>query len=606
MTTMTNEPTATGETPPSLLAALVPHLPRMIAVSGVALAVALLGIQLIPQTYEARLPLSLAADTTPEVEAERFLTEEQLADVVSRLAPERVAELRANGGGALDSTALLRQRLVLAADPSGTLLNLTVTAPNAGLARAIAHAVSISHASLMGPPPLSTGVTAPTEQTAEVTPDPAAPADATHIQLLQQKLSFAWEDRVRLDGRAERIAGLVADGNYALLALEADGLPGLGRKLDQLASLEAEREKLSATLLPAHPTMRSVIDQIGTLSDEVSTEVASLVELVKADSLAARQLEENLRTELAAATAPKLVDTDMLTGSTAPLPELEVKALPRPVRTDLMLALVGGVAFFGQVGVFALRRRRPLGEDDIEVAEDLVPEEVSASAWNPVASVHPVVVAEPVVLPEPVPAPQPKAEPFWLTEARAQSVSVEAGWMVPANGQQPGVEPTKPAASHKDANRPAKATKQRAKAMDRLNSARIIALRSAAKDVAGGRELVSHLIEQGRRVVLVDAASRRRTTALGISDLSLGHAGFADIIHGSGLYEAAHIPWGREAELDTNARSVRILIQALSELYDVVVLMVAADQNPAHDALLTLAEETVEVTDLPGLIKKSA
>ncbi|SFV37242.1 hypothetical protein SAMN05216456_2823 [Devosia crocina] len=590
MTTTPFEHDDTDAQEQPFLAALVPHLPRMLAVTGVALAGTLVAIQLSPQDFQARIALAPAPGTPVAEQVERFFAQEQLADIVSRIPPERVNEMRLAGGGTLDSTALLRQRLSLTSAPSGETLDLTVTAGNATLARTIADAAATSFMVLAGPPPALP--TAPPE-TPQSTPA-AAPADATHIQLLQQKLSLAWEDRVRLETRAERIARLVDDGNYALLAMEADGLPTLGQKLAQLADLEAEREKLAITFLPAHPTMRALLDQIGDLSADVSSEVDALLALTRADSASARDLEVDLRAELAAATAPKLVDADILTGSTAALPEASVSALPRPIRTDFALALAGGFAFLGQIGVFAFRRRPRPEEDSFAMAE-------------------PAPIADPVESPGPAPVepalePAVTSEPAWYMPAAAQPVAVEAHWSAAAEKAPAEALPPAPVSSVEPSKAEAKAArkaKSRLKLAEKIAEASVIGLR-APGSALGGRELVAHLIGQERRVVMIDAATRRRTTAPGISDLSLGLAGFADIIHGSGLYEAAHIPWGRQAQLDPTARSVRILVEALAQLYDVVVLVVADEEGPGNDALLGLTDLTLDVAELAPVLKKSA
>src|SRR5690606_10876613 len=111
---------------------------------------------------------------------------------------------------------------------------------------------------------------------------------------------------------------------------------------------------------------------------------------------------------------------------------------------------------------------------------------------------------------------------------------------------------------------------------------------------------------QGKRVVLVDAASRRRGRAPGISDLSLGLSSFADIIHGSGSYQTALVPWGRQPQFQPGAKSVRILVQALTELYDVVILTLDSDNLAACAPLAALADLTIDASDVPNTAQRAA
>jgi hypothetical protein len=139
-----------------------------------------------------------------------------------------------------------------------------------------------------------------------------------------------------------------------------------------------------------------------------------------------------------------------------------------------------------------------------------------------------------------------------------------------------------------------------------LAAARIVAVTTAGGTPTGTRNLLAFYQAQGKRVVLVDIATRRRGPSPGISDLSMGRANFADIIHGSGLYEAALIPWGRQAEFAPQSRSVHILVGALSDLYDVVVLALDRSLEDANAPLLDMAELVVDALDLPRAVLKAA
>lgn len=538
------------------LAALAPRLPRMVAVTAVVMFTAFAAIQFIPQTFQASLALNLPAGGTPASEADKLTDQHHLADVVSRLSPDIVAELRRDGGGTLDTTALLRKRLVLTPAGDDTHLNLAAHAATPTRARAILDAMTAGYASLAAiPPALSASEPAkPAATNAQVAPTVVG-SEVDGPKLLQERLSLAWEDRIRLESRTRRIESLIADGNYAMLALDAENLPGLGRTLDSLAALQSERDRLAVDLLPNHPKMRTITTEIDRLSADLSSGLQQLASLAKSDRDAARRLEDSLRDQLASASTvvPAEADTSFVTGSIDGQPEPKVIALPRPVRTDLVLGFSGGLAFFGQIGLFAfLRSRRNRTE----------PEEV----------------IEPVSM---VAADEP-TEHNWLETVELSDADIAVTWAEePPVPPHPVVEPAPPSPAVPTAPAP-------------LDNARIVAMQGGSETAIASRKLLNRYESQGRSVVLVDAATRRRGHAPGISDLSLGLASFADIVHGSGAQQVALVPWGRQAQLDPGAKSVRILIQALAEIYDVVILSLDGENRAATAPLAALADLSID------------
>jgi len=571
-----------AETETRLLAVILPRLPRMVAMTALVMFTTFAGIQFLPQKFEAKIDLALPQGSAMDAEAARLLTQEQLADIVSRLPPDSIADLRQNGGGVLDTTTLLRQRLLVMPGETGSTLQLAATAGSIARARSIAEATKASYMALVTPPDAMPAAL-DTEKTAEVVPA-AAPTDPESVKLLQQRLSLAWQDRVKLEGRADRVQSLIEGGNLSMLALDAENMPGLGRRLDDLAALEAEQKKLAVNLLPNHPTMRTLQEEIDQLTSDLSTQVQSLSAMVVADRDAARRLEDGLRDQLLTATAEVKVDDTIKTGAIPEDKGPEVKALPRAVRTDLALGLAGSLAFLGQVGFVVMMRPRKSAS------------EKAAEALHNMQMVEPAP-APPPARPVAQTAPQPRtpyvAEPDhnWLMSA--DLADIEAG----ANFLGPAPQPEKPQSRRPTAPAP------RADMAPDLAQARIVAIRTVGGTQTRSRDLFGFYKDLGKRVVLVDVASRRRGRAPGISDLSVGKANFADVIHGSGLYEAALIPWGREAQFDPQARSVHILIGALSDLYDVVVLTLDRDLPTANAPLLALCEMVIDAEDLPRSVR---
>lgn len=83
-----------------------------------------------------------------------------------------------------------------------------------------------------------------------------------------------------------------------------------------------------------------------------------------------------------------------------------------------------------------------------------------------------------------------------------------------------------------------------------------------------------HLIrEKHRSVAIIDAGAEKPSRDLGLTDLCDGTADFGDIIHPTGDGDVALIPWGQGTRLDPRAEAPLTLVGALSDIFDLVVVM---------------------------------
>jgi hypothetical protein len=85
--------------------------------------------------------------------------------------------------------------------------------------------------------------------------------------------------------------------------------------------------------------------------------------------------------------------------------------------------------------------------------------------------------------------------------------------------------------------------------------------------------LVADALGKGLSVALVDAGSARRSADAGLSDLSTEEASFGDVVHKSSDNSFAEVPWGQGATIDRRSPKPLTLIEALGDIYEVVVLM---------------------------------
>jgi hypothetical protein len=107
---------------------------------------------------------------------------------------------------------------------------------------------------------------------------------------------------------------------------------------------------------------------------------------------------------------------------------------------------------------------------------------------------------------------------------------------------------------------------------------------------AKANDLVAVLHKRGKRVALIDAGSGQRSATSGISDLAAGRAGFAEVIQPDETGALASIGWGRRASVDLDAEPVRILLLALRELYDAVIVITGRSEADQPRALLAMPD----------------
>ncbi|WP_224702123.1 GumC family protein [Devosia aquimaris] len=101
----------------------------------------------------------------------------------------------------------------------------------------------------------------------------------------------------------------------------------------------------------------------------------------------------------------------------------------------------------------------------------------------------------------------------------------------------------------------------------------VLAAHNANDDCeALAEELVGDALGRGLSVALVDAGSARPSQELGLTDLSTDAASFGDVVHKSADNSFAEIPWGRGRAIARHSSKPFTLIEALGDIYEVVVL----------------------------------
>lgn len=356
------------------------------------------------------------------------------------------------------------------------------------------------------------------------------------------------------------------------------------------ATYQATLAEKLATLLPAHPTIKGLNAQIVQVNSQINAEARRIADGLAAqvtveDGLIASLNDDLARARLSASTQAKgSVELDSLTreakaqrdlldsyliryrdatsrtdaGSALPDVRIITQAAPSVVpaspKTALILGAVGFVALALQIGMVlfgelmsgravydrnSFRVVEPgVGEPEIvaeiedELTEELEPEpqSIAAGSADDELDLADVPEAEPVVVAAPVASAKP-----------ATAVPTGIDGIV------------------------ADMTTGRARIT-------LLAAISDARDAAVVADaLVDEALRNGLSVCRVDAGSGRPSAAPGLTDLCAEQASFGDVVHRvrEGL---AEVPWGERAVLDRRSMRPLTLVEALSDIYEVVII----------------------------------
>jgi len=338
------------------------------------------------------------------------------------------------------------------------------------------------------------------------------------------------------------------------------------------ATLQGELAEKLAILLPAHPTIRGLNAQIAQINTQIAAEARRIADGLAAqvkveDGLIASLNDDMARARLAASTQTKdsvtldsltreakaqrdLLDSYLIkyrdaagrTDAGGVLPDVRIitsaapAVVPASPKTALILGAVGFVALALQIGSV------------------LFGELMSGRAVydrNSLRPVEPALAAADDELSELPEAP--------VADAGEDENEDEAPILEDAD------EEAFPDSTPALATLAADMTLGRARIV-------LIAAVSEARDAALVADtLVAEALEHGLSVCRIDAGSGRPSTAPGLTDLCADAVGFGDVVHKmrDGL---AEVPWGQQPHLDRRSTKPLTLVEALADIYEVVVV----------------------------------
>jgi succinoglycan biosynthesis transport protein ExoP len=441
---------------------------------------------------------------------------------------------------------------------------------------------------------------------------------ANNTSLLDQQLSTiatqinaAQERKNTALTRATLIRQMIQQGQPIDTVGDIQQSAVVQRLSEERARLQGERAQLQATLLPNHPNVRAIVAQIGELDAQIRAEAMRIAESLESEADVQSGIEAALNRELetlkqGASTATRETVTlqglvreasaqrDLLesylrryseaasrSDANSALPDVRVISVAAPPvnpsspQVTMTLLAVGLVMLVGQVGLIIFA--------ELLSGRALRP----AHGFVPVAPVAAPVAATTDRMPD-EPAPElheAEAETQAKAEAKAEEDAAEIASDAWIEGQDEAdsLSADEPA-DDESATQPEDADLAATVALPDHSDVRddILAGNVRTLVVAGvGSDAVSEhlamhlareLLDAGLSVALVDAGSREQTEEPGISDLSLGTASFGDVVHKSTDVSFADVPWGRESEFDLDSTRPLTLVEALSDIYEVVLV----------------------------------
>lgn len=418
--------------------------------------------------------------------------------------------------------------------------------------------------------------------------------------LVIQQLS---QEKARLQGeQAQRSATLLANH------------PSIRSLTAQISELENQiriEGRRVAAALEAEAQIESDLEaslqaELARAKSEASTATRDTVTL---DGL---QREAKAQRDLLEAYLLRYNEASSRVDSNSALPDVRVVSVAAPSvtpaspKTSLILLAVGLVSFTLQVGLVLFGElmsgralapvpRRDLSkvwkddsetdaetgwsyEDDGEQGQDAVSEQLDEPRRaDPVV---PPIRREPVA--ETVKAELPRAP---LTSGPLPSGDDIVDEPVLARPVAPELPPQRPA--------PAAAATGQRRASARSNVAGLVRYHDLVSDLVMGRthlllladqgdgqpsrefaeELAADALERGLSVALIDAGTGHRTEVPGLTDLSIGDASFGDVVQKSTDNSFAEVGWGRSVALDRRSVRPLTLVEALGDIYEVVLIL---------------------------------
>jgi uncharacterized protein involved in exopolysaccharide biosynthesis len=602
-----------------LLRAVWVRMPRIVLVTVLLLAATFAVLLLLPKTFESSASLlvepresvytrstaetvsssgsSVSAEALISSQIELIKSRDLLLEVVKSLKLEEKDEFRSMGFNpvnavlslmgrkpepkSLEETALanLSDRMTVIRERDSAVISIFVRSVDPTLAADLANAIAQAHLKrraaqsvadttdakiwLQGEiDELRAKVSAADQRVADYKVSNglfigsnSTPVTDQALSTVTQQIADAQQKKNDALSRAELIRGLVQSGRPLDGVADVRNSLVISSLLQTKANLQADLAQKSTTLLDGHPTIKALKAQVAELEDQIRAESRKVADSLDAEAKVQADLEQKLRDDLTRAQMAsgdatkggvtldslereakaqrdlletylaRFNDAEARSAANAALPDVRIVAdaaasvVPSSPKTALILGAVGFVALVLQIGAVLF--------GELMSGRALVERRVYEAVEDAVLDDHPDAMEDDVVA---VPLPRPTGSQRDDLGRLSEAVSArQLRTVLLAN----------------------------------------VGERSEAIEVID--RLIEDALAAGLSVVAVDAGSGDISSTQGIADLAAERCDYGDVVQRASD-DLAEVAWGRLATIDRRSSRPATLVEALADIYHVVIV----------------------------------
>jgi len=604
-----------------LLRAVLARLPRIALVTVLLLAVTFAILMFVPKTYESSASLlveprdstytrsatdagaassatSVNSDALISSQIELIKSRDLLLEVVDSENLRSVPEFSGAGfnpinmilslvgrkpeAKSLDETVLanLSDRMTAIRERDSAVISVFVRSADANLAAQVANAIAAAHVKRRGAQSVTDTADASVWLQGEIDqlrakvnaaetavanykvehnlyagPDATSVSDQ-QLSTVSAQIADAQQKKNDAQSRAELIRGMVKSGQSLDGVADVRNSVVISSLLQTMANLQAELAQKSTTLLNGHPTIKALRAQVAELDDQIRAESRKVADSLEAEARVQGDLEQRLRDDLTRAQMvsgeatkggvtldslereakaqrdlletylARFNDAESRSSASSALPDVRIvaeaaaSAVPSSPKTALILGAVGFISLVLQVGAVLfgelMSGRALIDRRAYEAVEGAVLDGVGPE-------IEPRV-AEAVELPRP-------------SGTRRDDLGMLA----------------------------------EAVASRQLRTVLLAHVGERSEVVAVIDRLIEDALGAGLSVVAVDAGSGEVSSTLGISDLAAERCDYGDVVQRA-ADDLAEVAWGRLGSLDRRSGRPGTLVEALADIYHVVIV----------------------------------
>ena len=588
--------------------ALWVRLPRILLVTILLVAAAFAILLLVPRTYESSasllvepIPSATAVDADALVAShiELIKSHDLLLDVVDsqnlRSVPEftgpafsPISAILSLVGSkpepkSVDEQVLanLGDRLTVTREGDSAVLSVLVRSADPQLAADIANAIALAHVNrratqsvtdraddqawLQGEIDKLRGKVSAAEAAVasyKVEHGLFAGTSATSVSdqtlsTVAQQIAEAQQKKNDARSRAELIRGLVNAGQPLDGVADVRNSVVISSLLQTKANLQAELAQRSTTLLGNHPTIKALRAQVAEIEDQIREESRKVADSLEAEAKVQAELEQKLRDDL---TRAQMASGDAAKGG------VTLDSLEREARAQRDLLDTYLTRFNEAQGRSAANSAQPDVRIVSEATASAVPSSPRTELILGVVAVAALALQVGAILLGELPSGRALVE-RQAYEAVEVAVLSETFAESEADADARAMEMPRPTgALRDDLGMLSEAVSAR-----QLRTLLIAHVGERDEVITVVDRVVEDALGAGLSVVAVDAGSGEMSSTPGIADLAADRCDYGDVVQRASD-ELAEVGWGRLAAIDRRSGRPATLVEALADIYHVVIV----------------------------------